>query len=279
MVYTKFGVRPVSPALGAEIDGLDLSQPLDPATVAELRQARLEYLVLFFRNQTLSPAQQLAFARQFGELDIYPMVEGLAAYPELVEVRKEADETVNFGGLWHSDTSYLPEPPSGAVLYATEIPPVGGDTLFANMYLAYDALSDGMKRMLAGLIGVNSAEAKGGAQSRSVRREEAPKDDQRVAQLAEHPIIRTIPETGGKVLYANGGHTVRFKDFTDEESAPILDMIYRQQTRPEFACRFRWEVGSVAFWDNRTTQHNAINDYHGHRRIVYRCALKGERPI
>lgn len=278
MTYTHFEAKRIAGALGAEIEGLDLSRDLDEAVIEEIRQAQIDHLVLFFRDQTLTMDRQLAFARRFGPLDTYPMVKGIDGYPELVEVRKEADETINFGGLWHSDTSYLPEPPRAAILYAKELPPYGGDTLYANMYMAYEALSDGLKKTLDGLYVVNSGTAADGAQSRSLRRGEAPKEDARVAREAEHPIIRTIPETGRKVLYCNGAHTLRIKGWTEAESAPLLAYLYEVQHRPEFTCRFRWTPGALAFWDNRTAQHNAINDYYGFRRIMHRCAIKGAKP-
>ena len=279
MTYTHFEAKRIAGALGAEIAGLDLSRDLDEAVIDEIRRALLDHLVLFFRDQTLTMDQQLAFARRFGPLDTYPMVKGIEGFPELVEVRKEPDEKINFGGLWHSDTSYLPEPPRAAILYAKELPPYGGDTLYANMYMAYDALSDGLKAALDGLFVVNSGAAAGGAQSRSLRRGEAPKEDDRVAREAVHPIIRTIPETGRKVLYCNGAHTLRIEGWTEAESAPLLAHLYAVQQRPEFSCRFRWTPGAVAFWDNRTVQHNAINDYHGFRRIMHRCAIKGAKPV
>lgn len=279
MTYSHFEAKRIAGALGAEITGLDLSRDLDEAVIDEIRRALLDHLVLFFRDQTLTMDQQLAFARRFGPLDTYPMVKGIEGFPELVEVRKEADEKINFGGLWHSDTSYLPEPPRAAILYAKELPPYGGDTLYANMYMAYDALSDGLKAALDGLFVVNSGAAAGGAQSRSLRRGEAPKEDDRVAREAVHPIIRTIPETGRKVLYCNGAHTLRIEGWTEAESAPLLAHLYAVQQRPEFSCRFRWTPGAVAFWDNRTVQHNAINDYHGFRRIMHRCAIKGPKPV
>ena len=279
MTYTHFEAKRIAGALGAEIAGLDLSRDLDEAVIDEIHRALLDHLVLFFRDQTLTMDQQLAFARRFGPLDTYPMVKGIEGFPELVEVRKEPDEKINFGGLWHSDTSYLPEPPRAAILYAKELPPYGGDTLYANMYMAYDALSDGLKAALDGLFVVNSGAAAGGAQSRSLRRGEAPKEDDRVAREAVHPIIRTIPETGRKVLYCNGAHTLRIEGWTEAESAPLLAHLYAVQQRPEFSCRFRWTPGAVAFWDNRTVQHNAINDYHGFRRIMHRCAIKGPKPV
>jgi taurine dioxygenase len=242
-----------------------------------LRQAWLEHLVLFFRDQALSPAQFLAFARRFGEPIEYPFVRGLDDYPEIIPVLKLEHERVNFGGVWHSDTAYLDVPPMASMLVAREIPPFGGDTLFANMYLAYETLSDGMKRMLDGLVAVNSS-AKADA---SRTREDRMKDRAREAArdyVAAHPVVRRHPETGRRALYVNVAHTVRFDGMTEEESAPLLAFLFQHQIRPEFTCRFRWRPGSIAFWDNRCAQHHAINDYRGHRRLLHRVTLAGDSP-
>jgi taurine dioxygenase len=271
------GIHPVAGALGAEVSGLELARPLDDATVAALRQAWLEHLVLFFRDQALSPAQFLAFARRFGEPIEYPFVRGLDDYPEIIPVLKLEHERVNFGGVWHSDTAYLDVPPMASMLVAREIPPFGGDTLFANMYLAYETLSDGMKRLLDGLVAVNSS-AKADA---SRTREDRMKDRAREAArdyVAAHPVVRRHPETGRRALYVNVAHTVRFDGMTEEESAPLLAFLFQHQIRPEFTCRFRWRPGSIAFWDNRCAQHHAINDYRGHRRLLHRVTLAGDSP-
>ena len=273
----EFEVRPVAGALGAEISGLDLSRPLSEATLAALRRAWLEHLVIFFRDQDLSPAQFLAFGRRFGDVIEYPFVKGLDEYPEIIPVLKLAHEHINFGGVWHSDTAYLDVPPMASMLVAREIPPVGGDTLFANMYMAYETLSDGMKRMLDGLVAINSS-AKADA---SRTREDRMKDSAREAKkdyVAAHPVVRRHPETGRRALYVNAAHTVRFDGMTEDESGPLLDHLFRHQIRPEFTCRFRWRPGSIAFWDNRCAQHNAINDYHGHRRLLHRLTLAGDPP-
>jgi taurine dioxygenase len=271
------GIHPVAGALGAEVSSVDLARPLDDAAVAALRQAWLEHLVLFFRDQNLSPAQFLAFARRFGEPIEYPFVRGLDDYPEIIPVLKLEHERVNFGGVWHSDTAYLDVPPMASMLVAREIPPFGGDTLFANMYLAYETLSDGMKRMLDGLVAVNSS-AKADA---SRTREDRMKDRAREAArdyVAAHPVVRRHPETGRRALYVNVAHTVRFDGMTEEESAPLLAFLFQHQIRPEFTCRFRWRSGSIAFWDNRCAQHHAINDYRGHRRLLHRVTLAGDTP-
>ena len=271
-------VKPITSAIGAEIDGIDLSQPLSKETVAELRHALLTYLVIFFGKQSLMPSQQLIFARYFGEPSIYPFVKGLDNLPEIVEVKKEKNETINFGGLWHTDTSYLQVPPAATIVAARELPPLGGDTLFANMYLAYDALSSEFRNILRGLIGINSAEKKDAAVTRTDRIEENPKDTDNIVTIAEHPLIRTHPETGRKALYCSDAHTIGIKGVTSKESRQILQHLYSVQQRPELCCRFRWEPGSVAFWDNRSTQHNALNDYHGYRRVMHRVTISGDKP-
>lgn len=272
-----FDVRPIAGSLGAEILGVDLRDP-QPDLIAAIRAAWLEHLVVFFRDQDLSADQFLALARAFGEPIEYPFVKGLAGYPQITPVIKLEHEKVNFGGLWHSDTAYLERPPMATMLIARETPPRGGDTLFANMYAAYDTLSDGMKRMLEGLIVVNSSAKADVTRTREDRVRDSANTDARKEYVAEHPAVRTHSETGRKALYVNGGHALRFRDMTAEESAPLLNYLFQHATRPEFTCRFRWEVGSIALWDNRCTQHNPVNDYHGFRRVMHRVTLAGDAP-
>ena len=264
-------VRRIAGALGAELLDIDLSQQLDEPRIAEIRQALLNYGVIFFRDQTIEPAHQIAFARAFGEITEYPMIAPLPDHPEIIPVIKEAHETVNFGGLWHTDTAYLENPPLGSILLAKETPPFGGDTLFASGYAAYEALSDGLKATLAPLKGVNRS---GGASVAKTRGAGARVDE----KSATHPVIRTHPETGRKSLYVNLAHTCRFDGMTEEESAPLLGYLFQHQVRPEFTCRFSWAPGSMAFWDNRCTLHNPVNDYHGHRRVMHRITIAGDRP-
>ena len=269
--------RPMAPALGAEIGGVDLSQPLGDDVIAEIRQAWLEYRVVFFRDQDITPEQHLAFARRFGDLVTYPMVKGLDDYPEIAPVVKLEHETVNFGGIWHSDTTYLPEPPMGAIMVARELPPEGGDTLFANMVMAYEMLPEAMKERLSGLIAINSSAKDHVARSREDRQKDM--DDVPEPLSAEHPAVRTHPETGLKSLYVNRGHTVGFKGMAEDESGPLLEELFEHQTQGEFTCRFQWRPGSIAFWDNRSTQHYPVNDYHGHRRVMHRVTLAGDKPV
>jgi taurine dioxygenase len=271
-------IRPVAGALGAEIHGVDLARALDDGVVAALRRALLDHLVIFFRDQELPPERFLAFARRFGEPVEYPLVRGIEGYPDIIRVAKLEHETVNFGGIWHSDTTYLEMPPMGTLLAAREVPPFGGDTLFANMYLAYETLSDGMKRLLEGLKGVSSSLKADASKTREDRIKSDATSQSRQEFLAVHPVLRTHPETRRKALYVNIAHTVRFDGLTEAESAPILGYLFQHQTRPEFTCRFAWRKGSLAFWDNRAIQHNPVNDYHGYRRIMHRITLKGDRP-
>jgi taurine dioxygenase len=260
----------IAGALGAEIRGLDLAKDIP---VEALRRAFLDHGVIFVRDQRLTIAQFMAFARTMGRPVPYPFVQGIEGYPEVIEVKKLEHERHNFGGIWHTDTAYLEEPPMGSMLLAREIPPYGGDTEFASQYAAYEALSPGMKRILEGLVAVNSSAKADVTRTREDRVKEYARHYE-----AEHPVVRTHPETGRKALYVNRGHTVRFRGMTEQESAPLLEFLFEHQVKPEFTCRFQWQVGSLAFWDNRCTQHNPINDYHGHRRVMHRITLAGDRP-
>jgi len=269
---------PLAGALGAEIRGVDLSQPISDGTIAQLRALWLEHLVLFFRDQTIDAAQYQAFARRFGTPMEYPFLKGLPGFPYITQVIKREHERVNFGGVWHSDTTYLQNPPMATFLLARQVPPVGGDTMFANMYLAYETLSEGMKRLLDGLVAVNTSSKAEISNTREDRIRDAGRDDTS-EMVAEHPVVRTHPESGRKALYVNSAHTLRFKDMSEEESAPLLDYLYRHQVRPEMTCRFRWTPGALAIWDNRCVQHFPVNDYHGHLRVMHRITLSGDRPL
>ena len=272
-------VKRVSGALGAIISGVDLREPLSAALAADIRGALLEHQVIFFRDQPLSPQQYLAFARAMGEPVEYPFVKGIEDYPEIIEVKKLEHERTNFGGIWHTDTAYLECPPMGSMLLAREIPPYGGDTLFANQVMALDALSPTLRGVLEGLRGVNSSAKADVSRTREDRIKGGDgRDDARKEYVAEHPVVRTHPETGRKSLYVNTAHTVRFAGMTEEESAPLLRYLHEVQIRPEFTCRFAWEPGSIAFWDNRCALHNPVNDYHGFRRLMLRITLAGDRP-
>jgi taurine dioxygenase len=270
-------VRRTAGALGAEIQDLDLRRLTD-AQVSELRRAWLEHVVVFFRDQPLEPAEFMAFARRLGKPIEYPFVKGIAGFPEIIEVKKLEHETINFGGVWHSDTTYLEVPPMASMLVAREVPPHGGDTLFANMYLAYESLSAGMQSLLQGLAAVNDSAKADVTRTREDRLKTDGVDGPGRNLVAEHPVVRTHPETGRKALYVNFAHTTRFRGMTEKESAPLLEFLFQHQVKPEFTCRFAWQVGSLALWDNRCAQHNPVNDYHGHKRLMHRITLAGERP-
>ena len=202
---------------------------------------------------------------------------GIEGFPEVIAVTKLRHETVNFGGIWHSDTAYLERPPMATMLIAREVPPHGGDTMWSNLYVAYEALSPGMQRLLEGLRAVNSSALADVSKTREDRIRDGGLGDAR-EYVAEHPVVRTHPETGRKALYVNVAHTVRFADMTEDESRPLLRFLFEHSVRPEFTCRFRWRAGSLALWDNRCALHNPINDYHGHTRRMHRITLAGDVP-
>ncbi|MCC6472097.1 MAG: TauD/TfdA family dioxygenase [Alphaproteobacteria bacterium] len=277
-------IQPVAGALGAEIAGADLAR-LSNADTAAIQDAFRDHLVLFFRDQHLTPEQQMDFTRLFGPLQVTPFVKAMDGYPYIVRVLKEADEKgiSTFGNAWHADFTSLPEPPLGSVLYALEVPAYGGDTMFANMYAAYDALSAGMKRMLEGLKAIHVGKPYGTKYgpprdmktSRSIEIERnRPDADIEVA----HPVVRTHPGTGRKSLFVNPIYTLRFDGMSEAESQGLLEFLYAHAIRPEFTCRFRWSRNALALWDNRCTLHYAVNDYDGSRRLMHRTMVAGERP-
>ncbi len=268
-------------ALGAEIVGVDLSRPLDNAAASAIHAAFLDRQVLYFPDQQLDDDGLVGFGRRFGELIAHPFLPHAEGRPEVMAVHKAADAAVNVGGSWHSDMSFLDEPPLGSALHARIVPPAGGDTLFASMYAAYDALSDGMKRLLDGLDAVHDHAERFGAAARLGKtrvNEEAVEAARKTIPPATHPVVRTHPETGRKALYVNPIFTMHFAGMTRDESRPLLDFLCEHAVRPEFTCRIRWRAGGLALWDNRCTQHYAINDYHGHRRLMHRVTIAGDRP-
>ncbi len=273
-----FEVRPIAGALGAELHGIDLSAELPDATIGAIRQALLDHLVIFFRDQDLPPKHFLSLARRFGTPIEYPFVKGIEGFPQIINVTKLEHETTNFGGVWHSDTTYLQQPPMATLLIAREVPEAGGDTLFANQYLAYETLSETLRGLLAGLHGVSSSAKADASRTREDRIRSDGSADARKLLEAEHPVVRTHPETGRRALYVNRAHTVGIAGMTAEESAPLLEFLFHHQIRPEFTCRFHWTPGSLAIWDNRCAQHYAVNDYHGQRRVMQRITLAGDRP-
>jgi len=275
---TQLEVRPLSRAVGAEILGINLLDPVSDAQIAEIRKIWLQHSVVFFREQPHESGAFQAFAQRFGEIIEYPFVKGLPDFPLIVPVLKLPHEKHNFGGVWHTDTTYLQEPPMATMLIARELPPVGGDTLFASNYAAFEGLSPALQDTLRTLKGVNSSAKAAVTHSREDRLADSATDKGRSELNSEHPVVRTHPETGREALYVNPGHTVRFAGWTEEESAPLLNYLFEQQVKPEYTCRFVWRPGSIAFWDNRCALHNPINDYHGHKRLLHRITLKGDKP-
>lgn len=279
MRQNSIAVSPVAGAIGAEIAGIDLSQDLPDDTVGTVRQALLDHLVIFFRDQKFTPERFLAFATRFGEPMIYPFVKGLDEHPEITPILKKEEDRSNFGGLWHSDTVYQQAPPMGTILYGIDIPPYGGDTEFANQYLAYETLSEPLRNFLDGLTAVHISGKGRVQQTRTDMMKHSSAGLKGDELVSRHPVVRTHPETGRKALYVNVAHTTHFEGMTEDESQPILDFLFRHQVKSEFTCRFHWKPGSVAFWDNRCTQHNPINDYHGFRRLMHRITLVGDVPV
>ena len=268
-------IRRVAGALGAEVSGVDLAQPLADGIVASVRQALVEHQVIFFRDQTLTPAQQVAFGARFGPLNIHPYVSGMDGHPEVMEIIKEPSDKTNFGGGWHSDMSFLERPAIGSILYALEIPAFGGDTLFASQAAAYDALSEGLKRTLEGLNAVHSASREYAPGGHSVQKRGAMQVAEADGYVGEyvHPMVLTHPESGRKALYVNPAFTLRIDGWKSTESKALLDYLFQHCRYEAFTCRFAWARGSVAFWDNRSVWHFALNDYPGQRRHMRRVTV------
>ncbi|MAH85658.1 MAG: taurine dioxygenase [Rhodospirillaceae bacterium TMED8] len=281
-------VQPISGALGAEILNVDLSEHLNNDQFNKIHQAFLDNLVVFFRDQDLTPGQHVRFAKRFGELDIHKFIPGLPENPELIPVIKSAGDTnSNFGGIWHTDVSFQEQPALGSLLYGRKVPEYGGDTIFSNMYLAYERLSNGLKRTIADLRAIHTAGQVYGVDKRqeSIQRFAYGDESMNVRFGADaeeevsHPVVRIHPETGKKSLFVNEVYTTRFEGWTIEESAGLLKFLFNWSTRPDFTCRFRWQQGSMAFWDNRCVQHYALDDYYGFDRIMHRATIRGDKPV
>ena len=272
-------VVPVSGGVGVEVHNVDIKSGIDAGTFDELRAAFVEHGLIFLRDQDITPDQHIAFAERWGEININRFFPRLDGYDQIATVTKEPDQTTNIGGGWHTDHSYDHVPAMGSILIARETPPVGGDTLFACMYTAYDTLSDGLKQTLEDMKAVHSSRHIFGEQS-SYRdtmkdRFSNPED---ATQDAVHPVVITHPESGRKALYVNPGFTLHFDGWTEAESKPLLDFLYSHAVQLEHTTRFQWAPGSIAFWDNRCTWHYALNDYHGTRREMHRITIEGS-PI
>jgi taurine dioxygenase len=266
-------VVPLTGALGAEIFGVDLTRSLDTHTFGALHRALLDYGVIFFRDQQITPAQQMVFARRWGEVHLHPHMPCLPDHPGIIEILKKEDDTAVFGANWHTDQMFTPTPAKLTMLYAKEVPPVGGDTLFANLQLAYETLSDGMKRLIADLrtLSVYDKQKKRPAAM-------TPSEPEKPPEPAEHPLVRVHSETGRKGLYlCHLGITRSIAGMTEEESRPLLSYFLAHATKPDFTCRFRWKVGSIALWDNRRALHYPVDDYRGFRRRMHRITIQGER--
>jgi taurine dioxygenase len=280
-MYSHIRVEPLAGALGAEVFGLDFAGDLAPDAMAEVKRAFNEHLVIFFRDQRASDADLARFARYFGDLAVLPPHrQSPGAFPELLVIDKKPSDKLVFGWEWHSDTTHLPIPPLGSILASRLLPPVGGDTLFANQYLAYDTLSEGMKSMLAGIKAVHSnGRILATLEADMVLAPGLGYEGKHATMSATHPVVRTHPDTGRKALFVNTLHTERFENMSIAESQPLLGYLFEHSTRPEFTCRFRWREGSIAFWDNRCCQHLALDDYPGQQRLMHRVQVRGTAPV
>lgn len=273
---SRLTIHRVAGALGAEITGIDIARDLDDEVViAEVRRAFVEHQVVFFRDQELTPAQQVRFGSRFGPLNIHPYVAGMPSQPEVMEIIKEPEDRLNFGGGWHSDMSFLERPAIGSILYAVEVPEFGGDTLFASQAAAYDALSPGLRKTLEGLNAVHSASREYSSQGHSAQKRQSMSVVEAEGDTGEyiHPVVVTHPETGRKGLYVNPAFTMRIEGWSVRESKALLDFLFEHSRYEGFTCRFSWRVGSVALWDNRSVWHFALNDYQGQRRHMRRVTV------
>jgi taurine dioxygenase len=274
---------PVSREIGAEISGVDIAYGVDDEQISELKRAYSDYGVIFFRDQDITPDQHIEFAKRWGAINVNRFFQPVETHPQIAEVRKEPHQKTNIGAAWHTDHSYDQIPAMGSILYAREVPSLGGDTLFSSMYAAYDALSDGMKKMLAGLRAEHSSRHSFGEQAYVDR----DMDDVggrlgnigAATQDAIHPVIIRHPLSGRPALYVNGEFTVKFEGWTRAESQPLLDFLYEHARQNEFTCRFHWQKGSMAIWDNRATHHCAMNDYQGELRLMHRITIEGEALV
>ena len=274
-------VRPIAGNIGAEIHGVDVAQDLPAETIAAIRAALNDHGVIFFRDQTMTVEQHKAFTRRFGDIFIHPNYKGVGEDDEIVTMLRQPGDKKIVGEEWHADTTMVAEPPMGAILYGIEVPDYGGDTLFANQYLAYETLSDAMKRMIDPLRAVHTDRKVAGPRAgmNAQRSTKVREDDAWRETINVHPVVRTHPETGRKCLFVNHSYTVAFEGMTEEESKPLLDYLLNHGHRQEFTCRFRWEPGSIAFWDNRATKHLAVHDAGPFRRLTRRTQICGDRPV
>lgn len=279
MNYTLIDVKPISGAIGAEIYGVDLKKHIEENQFEEIRTAFGQFGVIFFRDQNLSPEEEILFAKRWGKINVNRFFTNVDGYPQIATVLKEPDQKKNIGGAWHTDHSYDLIPAMGSILFAHEVPNKGGDTLFASMYSAYESLSESLKKKLINMRARHSSRHVFGS-ARAERNDDTVgriRNPESANQDAVHPVIIKHPETRRKLLYVNPTFTLGFEGWSDNESAPLLQYLYSHSTRSEFTCRFKWKPGSIAFWDNRSTWHLAINDYHGERRLMHRITIEGKK--
>ncbi|MGI9520471.1 MAG: TauD/TfdA dioxygenase family protein [Hyphomicrobiaceae bacterium] len=284
--YQRITVKPLTGALGAEIEGVDLNN-LDQETFDEIYNAWLDHLVVFLRDQDIAPEQQVTFARRFGNIHLHPFMRSMEKHPEILEIIREENDTYTFGSVWHSDQMFNPRPAKATILYARETPDAGGDTMFANMYIAYEQLSDPMKKMLESVRTWNVG-ARGQSRDNANRDGSYAGNEKMSAKIqqpaagviteAAHPILRKHPETDRTALYV-GSHCKTLHGFREEEAEPLLGYLLQHSVQPEMTCRFRWRPGSMAIWDNRCTQHRALGDFAGKRRRMHRITIAGDEPI
>jgi taurine dioxygenase len=282
--YDTLEARPLAGALGAEIVGVDLAKPIKKEVLADIHRAWLDHQMIYFRDQDLTPELQVRFAKKWGGIHVHPFMPTMPGHPEILELLKTPKDQKNFGNLWHTDQSFMPKPAKATILYAVEVPPYGGDTLYSNMYAAYDALSPGMKELLADIQVENTGtgnKTRGGQLKKdrykghsTVKPVDPPKG---LKTINFHPLIRTHPETGRKSLFISS-HTQGFKDFSLEDALPLINYLRDYIQRAEFTCRLHWEPGTLAMWDNRCVMHYAMNDYPAHRRYMRRITIKGDKP-
>jgi taurine dioxygenase len=266
-------IAPLTANIGAEVDGVDLAGELDDVTIKTIREALLEWKVIFFRDQhQLDRDRHVAFGRKFGDLEVHPLTPKDQEQPEVFVI--PAGGTFRAPDVWHSDVTWRPEPSLGSILRAVELPPLGGDTLWADMGAAYEMLDDDTKEQIDGLVALHDyTRAFGRGQPPEIKEKMRAKHP-----TSEHPVVRTHPETGRKTIYVNASFTCGIKDLDDAEAAPLLAKLQRTATIPDVQCRFRWAPGSVAFWDNRATQHCVSNDFLPATRIMERVTVVGDKP-
>lgn len=268
-------VRKLSKAVGAIIEGVKVHD-LSIKTFDAIYRLWLEHSLIIIRNQDIAPDDQVSFAKRFGDPDSYPFLKGIPGHPEINEVLKDKDDKLNFGGVWHTDTPYKKKPPKASMLYAREIPPSGGDTLFSNQYLAQDHLSDDIKEQIKNRYAIFRSDPVEVSQTRSSKKSTQLGEDK--SFVARHPIVRTHPETNKKSLYLSPAHTTQIEGFDTQASGELLSLLFAHQTKPDFIGRHKWKKGDIVIWDNRCLLHFPINDYHGHRRLLHRITLKGDIP-